>query len=270
MTSGFGSEHGGLPRAPRNMSSQMWYLGSLVCLNVAAAVFCGCAANAFPSAVDGYVYTGIFCALNTFGLSVFGYVKCLVWCGRIIDAQHRARASHLGVGAAAEPIDPRPFLGWLLSYCAALYILDELATLNGVPRFSFGYAALLAASIVIAVRFTGRRFALAACAVYDSNLKSLSNAEKLVLLCYALYVLSWFQFMCSLGAIIALGVPHLAVVVMGCSPLFAGVFFAFAMMHAANWHLMTAQTDREGNEQFPGGFPWAFQHRSVDEFDEVQ
>ena len=117
-------------------------------------------------------------------------------------------------------------------YWAASFILDDLATPNGIPRFSYGYAALLSALILAAVASTGGRFAPAARAVHDSYLKSLSNAEKLVLLCWALYVLCWLQFMCSLGFIIALGTPWLVVVVIGCSPLFAGVLFAFAIMRA--------------------------------------
>jgi hypothetical protein len=230
MISGIGSEHDDLRRATRTGSSPPWYLATFVCLNIAAAVCCRCAASTFPAAVDGYVCTGIFCALNAFGLSVFGYVKCLEWCGRIIDAQRRARAARLGV--ESEPIDPRPFLGWVLAYAAALYAVDQLVALIGVPRLSYGYIVLLAASIIVAVWLTGGRFRQAARGVYDSNLKPLCRAEKLVLVGFGVYLPSWIIFMSSLPYTIDFTGPSLALVVAGCSPFFAGVFFAFAMMRA--------------------------------------
>jgi hypothetical protein len=230
MMSDIGSEHDELTRATRTGSSLPWYLATFVCLNIAAAVCCRCAASAFPAAVDRFVCIGIFCALNAFGLSVFGYVKCLEWCGRIIDAQRRAKAARLGVDS--EPIDPRPFLAWVLAYGAALYAVDQFVALIGVPRLSNGYIVLLAASIVVAVWLTGGRFLQAARAVYDSNLKPLCRAEKLVFLGFAVYLPSWIIFMASLPYMIEFMKPSLALVVIGCSPFLAGTFFAFAMMRA--------------------------------------
>jgi hypothetical protein len=230
MMSDIGSEHDELTRATRTGWSLAWYLATFVCLNIAAAVGWGCAASAFPAAVDRFVCIGIFCALNTFGMSVFGYVKCLEWCGRIIDAQRRAKAARLGV--ESEPIDPRPFLGWVLAYGAAFYAVDQLVALIGVPRLSYGYIVLLAASVVVAVWLTGGRFLQAARAVYDSNLKPLCRAEKLVFLGFAVYLPSWIIFMASLSSVLDFMKPSLALVVIGSSPFFFGVFFTFAMMRA--------------------------------------
>jgi hypothetical protein len=82
------------------------------------------------------------------------------------------------------------------------------------------------------VWLTGGRFLQAARAVYDSNLRPLCRAEKLVLLGFAVYLPSWIIFMASLPSMLDFMKPSLALVVIGCSPFFAGTFFAFAMMRA--------------------------------------